>query len=465
MSADGKPSLHQHPAITLYGCWRSSCSHRLQIALRLKQLPFDYKPVSLDRQEQRQAWFVALNPLAQLPVLQVDGAIWADSLVALETLEQRFRGHGPRLLPDDPTTQLQVRRVVSAIGSSLQPLLLPGRFRAHLQLSDAELNAVRRHHQSEALPMLQQLIQPMAGSFCVGDAPTMADVVLVAHLEAVGRLGVDLGRFDLLSRIVSACLRIEAFDAARPALMADAPTTTSPRQDSQGGGIARVLRNKEAPLVQSGGQNSALGQRWNTPIPGMDAVQQRTLQQFGAVASKVTSLDVCLLLRWLAASRRCTRALEIGVFTGSSSLALLDGLGPTGTLTAIDNDPHSTTVAQQSWQELQLSDRVQFRLGDAKQLMPDLEPGFDLIYIDGANWEYDAYLEAALPLLAADGVLVFDNVFWRGQVLNPDPADRSATALARFNDGVRQRHDLISCVLRLGDGVTLVMPRRDQAGR
>jgi caffeoyl-CoA O-methyltransferase len=153
------------------------------------------------------------------------------------------------------------------------------------------------------------------------------------------------------------------------------------------------------------------------------------------------------------------------VFTGSSSLALLDGLGPTGTLTAIDNDPHSTAIAQQSWQQLGQASRVRFLLGDALHLMPDLEPGFDLIYIDGANWEYEAYLDAALPLLAADGVLVFDNVLWRGLVLDPEPTDRSAAALAQFNARLLARNDLTSAILRLGDGVALVMPLRDQPGR
>jgi len=455
------------PSLTLYGCWRSSCSHRLQIALRLKQLPFQYRPVSLDRKDQQQPWFLALNPLAQLPVLQVDDEIWADSLVALETLEQRFAGRGLALLPAEPEQQLQVRRVVSAIGSSLQPLLLPNQFRSHLDLGEATLQTVRIAYQSEALAKLQRLIQPMAGRYCIGDVPSLADVLLVAHLEAVARLGLDLGRFDLLSRIVSTCLTLEAFDQARPALMVDAPGAEAAnvehnRADST---IERILAHKEAPLAGEAPLSAALRQRFNQPIPGIDAVRRLTLAQFGAVASKATSLDVCLLLRWLAVSRRCSRVLEIGVFTGSSSLALLDGLAPDGTLTAIDHDPHSTAIARQIWHQLGLQGRVNLQLGDALQLLPQLEPGFDLIYIDGANWEYEAYLEAALPLLATDGVLVFDNVLWRGQVLDPDPSDRSATALAHFNDQLLNRHELTSCILRLGDGVALVKPRGDQPGR
>lgn len=444
-------------AITLYGCWRSSCSHRLQIALRLKQLTFDYRPVSLDAQEQREPWFLALNPLGQVPVLVVNGEIWADSLVALETLEERFKGQGAALLPLDPAERLQVRRVLSAIGSGLQPLLVPGQLRRHLALDDGALGELRRQHQHEALGLLQRLIQPMAGRYCVGDQPSLADVGLVAHLDALARLGLDLGRFDLLSRVYSQCVALEAFEQARASRMVDAPDQALALLEAPKakGNLEAVVAYKE-PAAEL---QSYLSEQANRPIPGLDAVRQQTARHCGATASKVSALEVCLLLRWLAASRRCRRALEIGVFTGSSSLALLDGMGAEGQLTAIDIDPVSTAIAQQCWQQLGLSEQVQFLLGDALQLLSDLEPGYELIYIDGANWEYGAYLEAALPLLAPGGLLVFDNVLWRGLVCDPDPGDRSATALARFNTELQQRADLASCILTLGDGIALVSQR------
>ncbi len=447
------------PHITLYGCWRSSCSHRLQIALRLKQLPFGYRPVDLDHQEQREPWFLQLNPLGQVPVLKVDDAIWADSLVALDTLEERFGDQGVRLLPLDPAERLQVRRVVQTIGSGLQPWLLPLQIRERIDLPEAAIKALRLSHQSAALQTLQQLIAPAAGLYCVGDQPTMADVVLVAHLEALLRLGLGLKDVPLLRQIHSRCLRLEAFAAAQPDRQQDAATAGAepPKPSSPAAAIAQILHYKEP----DGALHRYLRETVNTPIPGLELVRQRTAAAFGEVASKVSALEVCLLLRWLAASRNCRRVLEIGVFTGSSSLALLDGLGAEGTLTAIDIDPATTRVAQQAWQELGLQARVQLLLGDALEQLPTLEPGFELIYVDGANWEYEAYLEAALPLLAPNGLLVFDNVLWRGLVIDPDPADASATGLARFNAMLRQRHDLSCCVLNLGDGLALVSRRPD----
>ena len=450
------------PTITLYGCWRSSCSHRLQIALRLKQLPFGYRPVDLDRQEQREPWFLQLNPLGQVPVLQVDNEIWADSLVALETLEERFSDRGARLLPIDPAARLQVRRVVNAIGTGLQPWLLPLQIRERIDLPDAAIEDLRLNHQSAALQSLEELIRPGAGLYCVGDQPTMADVVLVAHLEGLLRLGLDLEPVPLLRQIHSRCLRLAAFAAAQPDRQQDAAAAGAapPKPSTPAAAIDQILHYKEP----DGALHRYLSATANAPIPGLDLVRQRTAAAFGEVASKVSALEVCLLLRWLAASRHCRRVLEIGVFTGSSSLALLDGLGAKGTLTAIDIDAATTRVAQQAWQELGLQARVRLLLGDALELLPTLEPGFELIYVDGANWEYEAYLDAALPLLAPGGLLVFDNVLWRGLVIDPDPADASATGLARFNAVLRQRQDLESCVLNLGDGLALVSRRFNQPG-
>lgn len=439
-------------AITLYGCWRSSCSHRLQIALRLKQLPFNYRPVSLDAREQREPWFVALNPLAQVPVLQVGEEIWADSLAALESLEERFPCQGQRLLPDDPLQRLQARRVASAVGSRLQPGLLPLQIREHLPLPEAALSTLRLRLQSDALDRLEQLLSSTAGLYCVGDQVSVADVLLVAHLSATERMGMDLARHPLLSGIHGRCQQLEAFAAARPERMPDAPA--APQRPPSG--IGEILQYKEPESAL----RDYLRQSANAPIPGLDAIRERSATEYGAAASKVTALEVCLLLRWLAASQGCRRALEIGVFTGSSSLALLDGLGPQGHLSAIDSDPAAAAIAQQAWQEQGLQANATFLLGDALELLPTLEPGFGLIYVDGANWEYEAYLDAALPLLAPRGVLVFDNVLWRSQVLDPDPSDASASGLARFNAALRRRHELLSCVLNLGDGLALVS-RRD----
>ena len=451
-------------SFVLYGCWRSSASHRLQIALRLKQLPFDYRPVDLDSGEQNSDWFRAINPRGELPVLLVNGEAWFQSLSILEQLEEAYPQAGAPLLPPESGQRRLCRELAEAINSSLQPLLLPGRLRRRiLQAGDSErredleqtLRDGVRAYQQIALEQLERWLAPLPGPFSLGPVPTLADVLLVPQLDAAMRLGIDINPFRRLSDLHRTCTALEAFAAAAPERQCDAPDNrselVSPRQ--------QVLSHKEP----GAGLSGYLAGVANHPIPGLESCRQQTLEQFGVAASKMTSLDGCLLLRWLCRSRGVRRALEIGVFTGSSSLAILDGLAADGRLLAIDNDRRTTAVAEQNWQAVGRRDQVELRIGDALEQLPRLSGPFDLIYLDGDNHDYGHYLELALPLLAPGGLLVFDNVLWRGRVVEPGD-DSAAISLDRLIRLLAHRVDLECTVLSLSDGLALV-ERRQATGR
>ncbi len=448
----------------LYGCWRSSASHRLQIALRLKELPFSYHPVDLDSGEQNSDWFRSINPRGELPVLMVNGEAWFQSLSMLEELEERYPNAGQRLLPGQAGPRRLCRELAEAINSSLQPLLLPARLRQPIlrassperrpELEQALREGVRAY-QLEALGQLERWLAPLPGPFSLGARPTLADVLLVPQLEAAMRLGIDINPFRRLSQLHSACSALEAFTAAAPERQSDAPANrrelVSPR--------LQLLAHKDP----DAGLAEYLSTVANAPIPGLETVRRQTLEQFGVVASRMTSLDGCLLLRWLCRSRGVRRALEIGVFTGSSSLAILDGLPADGRLLAIDNDRRSTALAERSWQAVGRRDQVDLRIADALGLLPQLREAFDLIYVDGDNHDYGRYLDLALPLLAPGGLLVFDNVLWRGRVVEPGD-DSAAISLDRLIRQQAQRADLECTVLSLSDGLALV-ERRQAEGR
>ena len=130
---------------TLYGCWRSSASHRLQIGLRLKQLPFTYKPVSLEAGEQHGPWYRAINPHGEVPTLVVDGTAWTQSLAILESLDEQHPDQGIALLPRDADQRRQCRAIAEHINSSLQPLLLPARLRQPLlQAAESDVEPALR---------------------------------------------------------------------------------------------------------------------------------------------------------------------------------------------------------------------------------------------------------------------------------------------------------------------------------
>lgn len=446
--------------LVLYGCWRSSTSHRLQIALRLKQLPFTYRPIDLDQGEQNGDDFRALNPRGELPVLVVDGEPWFQSLSILEQLDELHPESGAPLLPRDPIERRRCRELAEAINSSLQPLLLPARLRRPIlqaapterrpELEQALREGVRAYQQ-EALSQLERWLAALPGPFCLGERPSLADVLVIPHLEAAMRLGLDLNPYRRLSDLHSSCLALEAFAAAAPERMSDAPGDRS--------GLIAARRPLLAHKDPEPALASYLCNVANRPIPGLDDCRRRTLERFGVVASKMTAVDGCLLLRWLCRSRGVSRALEIGVFTGSSSLAILDGLTREGHLVALDHDSRSTAVAEQCWQAVGRRDQVELRLGDASEQMALLSPGFELIYIDADNHDYGRYLELALPLLSPGGLMVFDNVLWRGRVVEPDD-DTTAICLDQLLRHLAERAELDCTVLSLSDGMALVQLRQ-----
>ncbi|EAU75215.1 glutathione S-transferase N-terminal domain-containing protein [Synechococcus sp. RS9916] len=220
-------------SLQLYGCWRSSASHRLQIGLRLKQLPFEYRPVSLDEKEQHCDWYRALNPRGEVPTLVVDGSPWVQTLAILETLDERFADQGVPLLPRDAEQRQLCRAVAEQVNSSLQPLLLPARLRQPILKAAAPdgapalakaLQAGVRAHQADALNALNSWLDALPGPFCLGSEPTLADACVVAQLGAAMRLGLDLNPFQRLSELHTHCLGHEAFAASAPEQQPDAPS-------------------------------------------------------------------------------------------------------------------------------------------------------------------------------------------------------------------------------------------------
>lgn len=447
--------------LVLYGCWRSSTSHRLQIGLRLKELTFQYVPVDLDQQEQNSTWYQAINPWGEVPSLVVNGKAWCQSLSILLQLDERYPSRGQALLPADSGRRRQCLELAELINSSLQPLLLPGRLRRPIleagtseggQPLEPALNQGIRTYQQQALAQLNQRLMASPGPFCLGDQPCLADVLVIPQLEAAMRLGLDLNPFRRLSDLHCSCLRLEAFASAAPEQQPDAPRSTihsghpaaEPRRQ-------QVLAHKEPGPALADYLSSVA----NAPIPGLELCRRQTLENFGVVASKMTALDGCLLLRWLCRTRAVRQVLEIGVFTGSSSLAILDGLPADGSLVAIDSEPRFTALAEHCWRQIGKREQVHLLIGDASDTLTKLRPGFDLIYVDADNHQYESYLELALPLLSPRGLMVFDNVLWRGRVVTPGN-DASAIALDRLNRSLQQRSDLRSTVLTLSDGMALV---------
>ena len=158
------------------------------------------------------------------------------------------------------------------------------------------------------------------------------------------------------------------------------------------------------------------------------------------------------------------RALEVGVFTGYSSLCVADAMADHGRLIACDTNAEWTAMARRFWQAAGVAQRIDLRLAPALQTMDALlaqgDAGqFDLVFIDADKSNYDGYYERALQLLRPGGVVLVDNVLWSGQVADPKQQDEDTRAIRALNDKIHADQRVDISLLPMADGLTLARKR------
>ncbi|MFQ5571622.1 MAG: class I SAM-dependent methyltransferase [Rhodothermales bacterium] len=167
---------------------------------------------------------------------------------------------------------------------------------------------------------------------------------------------------------------------------------------------------------------------------------------------------MALLVRLMGA--RTT--LEVGVFTGYSTLSVALTLPPDGTVVACDVSEEYTAIARRYWQEAGVSGKIDLRLAPAattlEALLAEGRGGtFDFAFIDADKPNYDAYYERALKLLRPGGLLLFDNVLWDGKVADPSVHDADTEALRALNRKLHHDSRVHLSMIPVGDGLTLAL--------
>jgi predicted O-methyltransferase YrrM len=167
------------------------------------------------------------------------------------------------------------------------------------------------------------------------------------------------------------------------------------------------------------------------------------------------------LLVELIGARRC---LEIGTFTGYSSLAVALAMPPDGTIVCCDVSDEWTAVARRYWAEAGVADRVDLRLAPALETLDDLLANgeantFDFAFIDARKTEYPDYHERVIQLLRPGGLAAYDNVLWSGRVADESVKDDDTLGLRRLNDRLAADERVTVAMLPLADGVTLARKR------
>jgi len=169
---------------------------------------------------------------------------------------------------------------------------------------------------------------------------------------------------------------------------------------------------------------------------------------------------MAMLIKLLGARR----AIEVGVYTGYSALAVADALPDDGLLIACDINADTAAIAQRYWQQAGVDHKIDLRLAPAAETLQTLldegqAESFDFAFIDADKTGYRDYYELCLTLLRPGGLVVVDNVLWGGAVLNAQTDDADTRAIQRFNAQLRDDQRVELSMLSVADGLSLIRKR------
>ncbi len=195
------------------------------------------------------------------------------------------------------------------------------------------------------------------------------------------------------------------------------------------------------------------------PTPVQRELVERT-RALGGPAQMQVSHEQGVLLTLLAKLTGARRIVEVGTFTGYSTLALAAGLSPGGTVLACDVSEEWTAIAREAWRAAGVDDRIDLRIAPALETLAALpaEPVVDLVFLDADKPGYQAYWEQLVPRVRPGGLLLADNVLYGGEAARADAAG-NALAIREFNARVRADDRVESVLLPIADGLTLARKR------
>jgi len=185
-------------------------------------------------------------------------------------------------------------------------------------------------------------------------------------------------------------------------------------------------------------------------------LQRITTERTGRAAAMQIGDDQAVLLEILARALGARRAVEVGTFTGYSSLALARGMGPDGRLLCLDVSEEWTSIARAAWEKAGVADRIELRIGPALDTLRELPPVlFDLAFVDADKSNYSAYYEELVPRIRPGGLLMVDNTLWGGAVLDQSDGSDDTAAIRAVNERIAADPRVRVVLLPIGDGLTV----------
>lgn len=156
--------------------------------------------------------------------------------------------------------------------------------------------------------------------------------------------------------------------------------------------------------------------------------------------------------------------LEIGTYVGYSAMCLAEGLAEGGRIVTLDVNEETNAVARSFWEKAGLSDRIESRIGQADEVIGELEGPFDLVFIDADKENYSNYFNLVFPKVAIGGLIIADNVLWSGYVLNAEAGndvEASTRALHAYNRKIDSDPRVSNILLAVRDGLMIARKDRD----
>ena len=208
----------------LFSYFRSSAAYRVRIALNLKELPYEIVPIHLTKDGGRQHTqeFRAINPLARVPALELSGGeVLTQSLAIIEYLDEIHPE--PPLLPPAALGRARARAIAQMIACDIHPLnnLIALQYlRRQLKHEQPDIDAWYHHWITQGFTAMEEMLDP--APYACGQHVTVADICLVPQVANARRLKVPLEKFPKVVAVDAACLKLPAFDKARPENQPDA---------------------------------------------------------------------------------------------------------------------------------------------------------------------------------------------------------------------------------------------------
>lgn len=302
--------------------------------------------------------------------------------------------------------------------------------------------------------------------------PVAGPAQLQTALDALGAHGRFLARWCVGLAVVSDDASVRA-RVIRRAGVVPFPVTALPDGAQAAGWLAGQAAIGPHGIRPGGGGRAVGSSPWlddyvdahqSPPAdPVFAALGEATRSRFGAAAGMNVSENQGRFLKLLVELAGARHVVEIGTFTGASALWLARGLPGGGSLTCFELDERYVEVGRRAWAEAGVADRITVVIGPAAERLAEIpaEPAFDLAFIDADKESYGTYLELVLERLRPGGVVAVDNTLWGGAVADPRIDDERTETIRAFNDRLAASDDLDVVVLPVGDGLTLVRPRRE----